>query len=165
MNHGIGHLESSDGKLNRSFTNKKEKSMNTLDANAHYSGFVAARNSETAIRWQKVQIFFLINSVLLGVVTSAALPEKLRILIGIFGLTVTIIWWLIQWEAQNAVDFWNGKIASLEKENKAIVSGFSFEKPREGFRFRFVSTHYMILALIKLFGIGWISLLVYYCSA
>lgn len=136
--------------------------MSILDTNAQYSGFVAARNSETVVRWQKVQIFFLINSVLLGVVTSATLIEKIRILIGIFGLVVTIIWWLIQWEAQNAIDFWNGKIASLEKESKATVSGFSFTKPREGFRFQIVSTHYMILALIKLFGIGWISLLAYY---
>lgn len=106
--------------------------MNTLDANAQYSGFVAARNGETVVRWQKVQIFFLINSMLLGVVASAALAEKLRILIGIFGLAVTIIWWLIQWEAQNAIDFWNGKIASLEKESKAIVSGFSFKKTTRG---------------------------------
>lgn len=128
--------------------------MQTLNVNTQYNGFIAARNSETVIRWQKVQIFFLINSVLLGAVISVTLAEKLKLLICMFGFAVTVMWWLIQWEAQNAIDFWNGKIASLEKKNKATVSGFSFSRPREGFRFRFVSTHYMILALIKLFGIG-----------
>lgn len=136
--------------------------METLDANTLYSGFVTARNSETVIRWQKVQIFFLINSVLLGAVISITLAEKLRALICIFGFVVTLMWWFIQWEAQNAIDFWNRKIASLEKENKVMMSGFSFSRPREGFRFRFVSTHYIILALVKLFGIGWVSLLIYY---
>jgi len=94
-------------------------------------------------------------------VVSASLSNNLKITACIFGLAVTVIWWLMQWEAQNAIDSWNKKIATLEARGNQGV-GFSFEKPREGFRYKLISTHYLILFLVKLFGMGWIGLFLYY---
>lgn len=133
--------------------------MQELDKSVQFSGFVGARNNETTIRWQKVQIFFLINSVLFGGVISTNLSDVLKILTCSFGLVVTLIWWLMQWEAQNAIDYWNAMAAKLENKE---ISGFSFANPKEGFKIRLVSTHYLILFLIDLFGIVWTGLLVYY---
>lgn len=135
--------------------------MTKLDSNVQFSGFVEARNNETSIRWQKVQVFFFINSMLLGAVVGTSIADTLKLIACAFGFSVTIIWWLIQWEAQNAIDFWNNKIAEIEK-NGNVVKGFAFAKPREGFEFKFISTHYLILGLIKLFGTGWIGLFIYY---
>ncbi|MEK7520087.1 MAG: hypothetical protein AAB581_02485 [Patescibacteria group bacterium] len=135
--------------------------MATPDVNARFNALITGRNSEMTIRWQKVQIFFLINSVLLGAVVSTNLPDKLKITASIFWFIVTVIWWLIQWEAQNAVDSWNKRIAVLEEADNQHVR-FSFRKPREGFEYKFISTHYLVLLLIELFGAGWVGLFLYY---
>jgi len=108
-----------------------------------------------------VQVFFLINSVLLGATMGAALGPKLKLAVYGFGLLVTIIWWLMQWEAQNAIDYWNNEAARLEPKAENM-GGFSFEKPREGFRFKFASTHFLILFLVDLFAPCWIVLLLYH---
>ena len=47
-----------------------------LSIDAHFNALVAARNLETNIRWQKVQIFFLINSALLGIILGTNFPER-----------------------------------------------------------------------------------------
>lgn len=137
--------------------------MAELSNETRFDGFVAARNNETIIRWQKVQIFFLINSVLLGTTIGATLDARFKIVICVFGFIVTVIWWLMQWEAQNAIDYWNFEAARLEPRNEENkIHGFAFTRPREGFRFKFISTHYLILFLIDFFILGWITLFIYY---
>ncbi|MEK7506553.1 MAG: hypothetical protein AAB566_00665 [Patescibacteria group bacterium] len=132
--------------------------MASIDETARFGNYVSARNTEITVRWQKVQIFFLINSVLLGAAAGATFSVKLKIVVCIFGLAVTMIWWLMQWEAQNAIDYWNAEISRLES-GEGNTHGFAFAKPREGFRLKFASTYYLILFLVDLFAIGWIGLL------
>lgn len=134
-----------------------------LGTDAHFNALVAARNLEVNIRWQKVQIFFLINSALLGVIMGSNLQEKLKVTACLFGLVITVVWFLIQKEAQDAIDYWNQKIATMERGDlESLVEAFAFEKPREGFRLKYASTYYLILLLIGVFSIGWIGLLVYF---
>lgn len=135
-----------------------------IDDAARFNGYVSARNNETAIRWQKVQIFFLINSVLLGALVSTTLDIKLKIAICVFGLIITVFWWLMQWEAQNAIDYWGTEAARLEPKTNN-THGFAFTRPREGFRFKFISTHFLILFLVDVFALGWIVLFIYYLLA
>lgn len=135
--------------------------MANIDETTRFSGYVSARNSEVTVRWQKVQIFFLINSVLLGVAAGAILSIELKTAVCIFGLVVTVIWWLMQREAQNAIDYWNAEISRLEPK-EGNTHGFAFAKPHEGFRLRFASTHYLILFLVDLFAVGWVGLLFYF---
>ncbi len=135
--------------------------MDPLRKGDRFADFVSARNNETVIRWQKVQIFFLINSVLVGITASATLGTISKLLVSIFGFFVTLIWWLIQWEAQNAIDYWNAEAARQEpSEENGHTHGFAFAKPREGFYFKFVSTHYLILFLVALFAFWWIGLII-----
>lgn len=67
----------------------------------------------------------------------------------------------MQLEAQNAVDYWDVEASRLEPEEEN-THGFAFEKPREGFRIKFASTHFLILFLVGLFAIGWVGMLFYY---
>jgi hypothetical protein len=134
-----------------------------LGIDAHFNALVAARNLETNIRWQKVQIFFLINSALLGIILGANFPATLKIVACIFGLVITVVWFVIQREAQDAIDYWNKKISALEeKDQESGMRAFAFTSPREGFRLKYASTYYLILLLIGVFSIGWLSLLVYF---
>lgn len=134
-----------------------------LGTDAHFNALVAARNLEVNIRWQKVQIFFLINSALLGVIVGAVFPVKLKIIACLFGLVITVVWFLIQKEAQDAIDYWNQKISVLEeKDQESDMRAFAFERPREGFRLKYASTYYLTLLLIKVFSAGWLGLLAYF---
>lgn len=131
-----------------------------LHADTHFSGLVATRNAEITIRWQKVQIFFLIESVLLGAVVGADVPSAVRIAGCVFGLALTVTWALMQWEAQNAIDYWTAQIALTERRGQGTGAGsFTFSRPREGFRLKLISTHYLILALIGMFAAGWTVLI------
>lgn len=128
----------------------------------YFNALVAARNVEITLRWQKVQIFFLINSALLGVVMSAAFPALVKLIGCAFGLAITAVWTLMQWEAQNAIDHWNNRLASLETQNeRSNMKAFTFSRPREGFRLKYVSTHHLILALTVIFALGWMGLLAF----
>ncbi|MDR3548973.1 MAG: hypothetical protein P4M11_12040 [Candidatus Pacebacteria bacterium] len=135
--------------------------MADLTKETRFTGFVAARHNETTIRWQKVQIFLLVNSILLGATVSVNVVPDVKIALCIFGLLACAIWWFIQWEAQNAIDYWNTELAKLEPNENGVL-GFGFKNPREGFRIAVISTHQLILALVILFFSGWLSLLVYY---
>lgn len=133
-----------------------------LSIESQLNSFISARNTEIDIRWKKVQIFFLINSGLIGIVMGSNLDINLKILSCNLGLIITVIWYAIQLEAQYAIDYWNNKIAKLEITGEVIEKGFEFKYPHEGFRYRYFSTHYLILVLITLFILGWFSLIIFY---
>ncbi len=134
--------------------------MSKLSVDSHFDGFVAARNKEADIRWRKVQIFFLINSALIGFIASSGSESIFKIVGCVAGLIITIIWYAIQIEAQYAIDYWNDKIAEIENDNQAEIRGFGFKYPHEGFHYKYFSTHYLILALVAVFAMGWVILLV-----
>lgn len=134
--------------------------MERLSIDSRFNGFIIARNKEVDIRWKKVQIFFIINSALMGFVMGIVPINVFKISGCIVGLIITIIWFAIQLEAQYAIDYWNNKIATVEDESDVRKKGFSFEHPHEGFRYKYFSTHYLILVLIAVFAILWLILLV-----
>jgi len=129
-----------------------------LNLNSQLASFVESRNKEIGIRWSKVQIFFLINSALIGFVTSIVKDKILQISGCIAGLVITVIWFAIQLEAQYAIDYWNKKIS--EVESFGTVKGFNFKHPHEGFRYKYFSTHYLILTLVTVFVMGWLMFLI-----
>ena len=134
-----------------------------LTVDTHFNALISARNLEIEVRWQKVQIFFLINSALLGVVLGASFPDTLKIIGCLFGVAITTIWSLIQEEAQNAIDYWNQKIYLMESQEKETsIKAFGFIEPREGFKMKYTSTFYLILLLVGVFFLGWVSLLIYF---
>lgn len=139
--------------------------MENLDKNTQFSGFVETRNTEITIRWQKVQIFFLINSALLGITISIEFDSGFKFIASMSGLLVSTIWWLMQWEAQNAIDYWNSMVAQIEKTSESDIRGFYFACPREGFCFKYISTHHLILFLVDLFIIGWLGLAIFYLTS
>jgi len=136
--------------------------VDKISSDSRFNGLIIARNKEVDIRWRKVQIFFLINSALMGFVMGIVPINVFKIGGCIVGLIITIIWFAIQLEAQYAIDYWNDKIATVENEGGIKKEGFSFEHPHEGFRYRYFSTHYLILVLVVLFTILWLILLVFF---
>jgi len=106
----------------------------------------------------KVQIFFLINSALIGFIIGIAQDNTIKIIGCITGLIITAIWYAIQLEAQYAIDYWNNKISEIEQTE--TIKGFSFEYPHEGFHRKYFSTHYLILTLVFTFAAGWLILII-----
>lgn len=132
--------------------------MSKLSFDSQLSGFISTRNLEVDIRWKKVQIFFLINSALIGFVAGVVKDKILQISGCIAGLVITMIWFAIQIEAQYAIDYWNNKIS--EVESFGVVRGFDFKHSHEGFRYKYFSTHYLILTLVIVFTVGWLMFLI-----
>lgn len=126
-----------------------------------YQCVISVRNNDVSLRWQRTQIFLIINTGILAVIKSlnTAKQEFDAVLCG-GGIIICIIWLLAMRLGGVWVEFWDGRLAdiekALEKTDPEIVTVFNnelFNQQKKDHRFLDIQ-----MSLPLVFMLGWVYL-------
>lgn len=69
--------------------------------------------NETKLHWQR-NSYFLVSSSILLVVLGLSKEEYFRIALGVLGITINVIWFIIQDRSSRYVGYWKKEISKLK---------------------------------------------------
>jgi len=79
-----------------------------------YTGMAMSRNTEVTLRWSRSQMFMIINSAMLSVLFTRDAGFGLFFSIGLFGMIIGVIWFLINMKSQQWVEYWQTRLAQMK---------------------------------------------------
>lgn len=132
----------------------------TNDEKAMYTGMAMSRNTEVTLRWSRSQMFMIINSAMLSIVFTRDAGFGLLLLLGIFGLGMAMVWFMINEKSQQWVDYWQTRLAQIRHEEEPntvnVFIGPEWDTINKGWTF-----HRLLAILPKAFAVVWIGVFLF----
>ncbi len=127
----------------------------TNDEKAMYTGMAMCRNTEVTLRWSRSQMFMIINSAMLSAVFARNPDFWLFFLLGLFGMIMAVIWFIINEKSQQWVDYWQTRLAQITHEEEPttvnVFIGPEWDTINKGWTF-----HRLLKILPGGFALVWI---------
>lgn len=86
----------------------------TNDEKAMYTGMAMSRNTEVTLRWSRSQMFMIINSAMLSLLFARDTTFLLFLTLGVFGMIMASVWFLINMKSQQWVEYWQTRLAQIK---------------------------------------------------
>ncbi len=87
----------------------------SLDSKEQLKMYKDAMLNETQLHWKRNSYFLLSSSILL-IVLGLLKDEFFHLFLGILGVTLNIVWFIIQHRSSKYIGYWKGEIERLSKQ-------------------------------------------------
>lgn len=132
----------------------------TDDEKAMYTGMAISRNTEATLRWSRSQMFMIINSAMLSLVFTKDAGFWLLLFLGLFGLAMAAVWFLINMKSQQWVEYWQTRLAQIkhteEPDTVNMFIGPEWDTINKGWTF-----HKLLRILPIVFAAVWIVVFIF----
>src|SRR5258706_4283296 len=90
----------------------------TNDEKAMYTGMAMSRNTEVTLRCSRSQMFMIISAAMLSLVFSRDIGFGILLSLGIVGLIMSSVWFVINEKSQQWVEYWQARLAQIRHEEE-----------------------------------------------
>ena len=127
-----------------------------------FAGLVSIRNSEVGSRWNQNQLFCLVNSAVMTLVTTQLKVTDAVYPFVCFGtLILCTLWIVLIILSRRWILYWDSMLGALEALDNEPVSVFRGEVWRET-RFKWPGASLALIGLAVSFGLAWFGMFCYW---
>ena len=131
-----------------------------------YQSLVSIRNNEVNLRWTRSQLFFVINSAALSLVTTQMkVTEFIYLFACLGGLALSLLWLGLTLLIRRTTDYWDSMLRALESLDGQPITIFS-GTAWQGYRYKRLDANQILIILTAIFITTWLILIVnwfYHC--